>query len=188
MMKPLKRKAPAKKAGKTERPAEKPVAPQAPAQAEVFAKAANLFQAGRFAEAKDLFEAATTGPSPAMAHSARLHVRMCEQRIAHRGPAPATADEHYTYAVAMMNRAEYLPAREHLEQALRLTDGGDYIHYALALCLGTLGDLEGACQHLKRAIEIQPRNRAAARHDPDFAELAHRPPISELLAGGRGGA
>jgi tetratricopeptide (TPR) repeat protein len=150
----------------------------------LFARASVLFQAGKFAEAKGLFEAASTGPSREMAHAARQRVRMCEQRIAAGSrPAPATAEEHYNYAVALMNRADFQAAREHLEQALETAGDPDHIHYSLALCLGSLGDLEGACRHLKRAIEIHPRNRAMARNDPDFAELAHRPPISELLAG-----
>jgi tetratricopeptide (TPR) repeat protein len=121
-----------------------------------------------------------------MAHAARLRIRMCEQRIATAGPAPATAEEHYNYAVAFMNRADFQAARQHLERALQTAGDPDHIHYLLALCLGSLGDIDGACRHLRRAIEIHPRNRAMARSDPDFADLAHRPPISELLTGGPG--
>lgn len=208
MKKPSKREAPLRKAGKPVRAAAAPavrrtekkaaVRPQAkspaargsargapvlaaPSQTDVFAQAARAFHAGRFAEAKSLYEAATTGANREMAHSARLHMRMCEQRLAKEIPVLATAEEHYNYAVALMNRREFQSARKYLEQALRLSGDGDHLHYALALCLGTLGDLDGACQHLKRAIEIHPRNRAIARNDPDFAELVHRSPISELL-------
>ena len=124
-----------------------------------------------------------------MAHSARLHVRMCDQRLAKESPALTTAEDHYNFAVTLMNRRDFQAARRHLEEALRMSsDGGDHLHYLLALCLGSLGDLEGASRHLKRAIEIHPRNRAMARSDPDFAELAHRPGIHELLTAGRGGS
>lgn len=185
MKKPSKRENPAPRAGKTAGAAAA-TATAGPSQTELFAQASALFQAGRFAEAKGLFEAASTGLSLDMAHAARQRVRMCDQRIVTGSPALATAEEHYNYAVALMNRADFKTARQHLEQALQTASDPDHIHYLLALCLGSLGDIEGACRHLKRAIEIHPRNRAMARNDPDFADLAHRPPISELLASGPG--
>jgi len=185
MKTPSKREAPAPKAGKT---AKGPIAPVAAglSQTELFAQAAGLFHSGRFGEAKALFEAASKGAIREMAHSARLHIRMCDQRLASAVPELATAEERYNYAVALMNRREFQAARQHLEQAVRMSSGGDHLHYALALCLGALGDLDGASQQLRRAIEIHPRNRAMARSDPDFADLVRRPPLSELLAGGQG--
>jgi len=184
MKTPSKRGAPAPKAGKT---AKGPIAPAAagPSQEELFAQASGLFHSGRFGEAKALFEAASKGAIREMAHSARLHIRMCDQRLGSAIPELATAEERYNYAVALMNRREFQAARQHLEQAVRMFSGGDHLHYALALCLGALGDLDGASQQLRRAIEIHPRNRAMARNDPDFADLVRRPPLSELLAGGR---
>jgi tetratricopeptide (TPR) repeat protein len=185
MKTPSKRGAPAPKAGKT---AKGPIAPAAAgsSQAELFAQAAGLFHSGRFGEAKALFEAASKGAIREMTHSARLHIRMCDQRLGRAVPELATAEERYNYAVALMNRREFQAARQHLEQAVRMSSGGDHLHYALALCLGALGDLDGAGRHLRRAIEIHPRNRAMARSDPDFADLVRRPPLSELLAGGQG--
>jgi len=185
MKTPSKRGAPAPKAGKT---AKGPIAPAAagPSQEELFAQASGLFHSGRFGEAKALFEAASEGAIREMAHSARLHIRMCDQRLGSAIPELATAEERYNYAVALMNRREFQAARQHLEQAVRMSSGKDHLHYALALCLGALGDLDGAGQQLRRAIEIHPRNRAMARNDPDFADLVRRPPLSELLAGGHG--
>ncbi|MBI4877940.1 MAG: hypothetical protein HY822_25190 [Acidobacteria bacterium] len=178
MRKPSKRQETAPKAGGTAPPAGQ-------SQADLFAQAAGMFQSGRFAEARTLFESATAGPNREMAHSARLHIRMCEQRLARGAPTPASAEEHYTYAIALLNRREFSAAREHLEKALKMAGGGDHIHCALALCLGSLGDVEGAARHLRRAIEIHPRNRAIVRHDPDFADLMQRPPIRELVGAGK---
>jgi len=48
-------------------------------------------------------------------------------------------------------------AVEHLETALRLAPGSDHIHYALALALGLAGDVSGAYENLRRAIELEPR-------------------------------
>jgi Flp pilus assembly protein TadD len=55
------------------------------------------------------------------------------------------------------------------------------MHYALAGALALTGDLQGAHDSLKRAIEMEPRNRIAARQDADFASLASQPPFDSLL-------
>jgi hypothetical protein len=34
---------------------------------------------------------------------------------------------------------------------------------------------------LRRAIELEPRNRIIARQDHDFGPLAHQPPFDALL-------
>jgi hypothetical protein len=55
------------------------------------------------------------------------------------------------------------------------------MHYALAGALALNGDVNGAHDSLKRAIEMEPRNRLAARQDADFAPLANQPPFDALL-------
>jgi hypothetical protein len=41
--------------------------------------------------------------------------------------------------------------------------------------------LQAAYENLKRAIDLQPRNRLAARQDPDFTALAEHPVFTRLL-------
>jgi hypothetical protein len=38
-----------------------------------------------------------------------------------------------------------------------------------------------AQQNLKRAIELEPRNRLIARQDADFAPLANQPPFDAII-------
>ena len=47
--------------------------------------------------------------------------------------------------------------------------------------LRTMGDRNNADLHLKRAIELEPRNRIVARQDADFAHLATQAPFDSLL-------
>jgi len=150
-------------------------------QSELFERAVNLFHRRSFAKAKELFERVATGPLPEVAHSARVHARICQQRTDQSAREPATVEEHYNYGVALLNRGELDAARESLEKAIQLAPDSDYVYYALALCFGAQGDLLRAYTSLKRAIELQPRNRAQARNDPDFADLLHQPPLEELL-------
>jgi hypothetical protein len=62
-----------------------------------------------------------------------------------------------------------------------MSPGADHIHYALALAQALAGDLTNAQQNLKRAIELEPRNRLIARQDADFAPLANLPPFDTLI-------
>jgi tetratricopeptide (TPR) repeat protein len=150
-------------------------------QSELFEKGIALFRQGRFAEAQGFFEKAVEGPIIEMGSAARTHARMCELRVERAAPAVTTAEDHYNLGVALLNQRRLREAEAHLEEALRLAPEGDHIHYALALSRGLGGDIQRASQSLRRAIELQPRNRGQARHDPDFAGLLHQQPIATLL-------
>jgi tetratricopeptide (TPR) repeat protein len=101
---------------------------------------------------------------------------------------PATPEDHYNLAVALINRRELDRAERELQAAVGAREDVDYFHYALALCRGLRGDLQGAYVHLQRAIELRPGNRVAARNDPDFVELAARPPLRALVYPERSGS
>ena len=160
----------------------------AQAQLKTFENAVRLFHARKFAEARELFEKATTGPNREMAHNAQLHVRMCGSRLENQVVELKTVEERYNYAVAMINARKLDEARQHLEAALKLEPQADHVLYALALCKGLAGDIDGASEDLKRAIELEPRNRIAARQDADFAGFSNQPQIHQLLFPDKTGA
>jgi tetratricopeptide (TPR) repeat protein len=161
--------------------AEAPAVLDADAQSGLYEQAVHAFHSGNFAAAKSLFERVATGPSREMAHSAKLHANMCARRLMRPEMSLRTADEHYDYAVALVNERRFEQAERHLLLALAQTPKADHLFYALALCRGLCGDLQGAYVNLKRAIELHPRNRTAARNDPDFAEIGQLSPLVELL-------
>ena len=105
----------------------------------------------------------------------------CARRVTARELTFHTADEHYDYAVVLINQRRFGEAERHLTEAGARMPDADHVHYALALCRGLAGDLRGAYRHMRRAIEIQPRNRTQARNDPDFAGISHLSPLFELL-------
>ncbi len=155
-------------------------------QSSLFEKAIAQFRAGSFAQAKNLFEKAAAGPVLDVAHVARVHAQICDRRANPAPPAPAGAEDHYNYAVALINRRELDAAERHLQEALKLAPSGDHIYYALALTRALRGEIQRAYESLRRAIELEPRNRAQARNDPDFAEFSHYPPLAFLLSPDRG--
>lgn len=152
-------------------------------QQEAFSEAMRAFWAGQYEQAIALFEQAVRGRDISIAESAKMHIRMCQRRLEAAGSAPKTPEEHYLYAVSLLNAQQYDQARPHLEQAVAADPRPDY-HYALALALGMLGNLEGAAASLRHAIEADPGLRTAAKKDPDFSPLLENELIRETLAGG----
>lgn len=150
-------------------------------QAGLYDKAMQLFHAGQFAKAIDQFQVVAAGPNREMAHSARVHRAVCEQRLARNEVKLSTPEEHYNYAVALINRRDLQLALEHLERALDDIRDGDHIHYAMAICHGLMGATDRAAEHLNRAVALEPRNRTAARNDPDFLPFASAPAIKKVL-------
>jgi tetratricopeptide (TPR) repeat protein len=171
---------------KNGRPA-KPTAPPpalpsgAKIQFDAFERAIQFLHKRNFREARELFEKARNGPNLEIAANATTHVRMCERRLAAPLPEPKSIEEHYDYAIALINLRDLQPAGRHLEIALKMDPHADHIHYAMGVCQALRGDAQGAYDSLKRAIELQPRNRMVARQDSDLDGISHQPRIAKLL-------
>ena len=150
-------------------------------QLSAFEAAMKLFHARKLKEAQELFAQAAAGPERDVAHRARLHEAMCQRRLEQSVPALNSAEDHYNYGIALVNTRSLRQAREHFEKALELAPNSDHIHYALALAQALSGDFGNALENLRRAIDLEPRNRIIARQDADFAPLANQPPFDSLL-------
>jgi len=92
-----------------------------------------------------------------------------------------TAEEHYNYAITLINSRDLAMAQKHLRAALDVDSTADHVLYALAACQSLGGDLQAGYENLKRAIDLQPHNRLAARQDPDFTAMAGHPGFIRLL-------
>ena len=150
-------------------------------QLSTFEAAMKLFHARKLNEARELFAQAAQGPERDVANRARLHLAMCERRLQQATVDLGSAEDYYNYGIALLNTRNVSEARTHLDKALQLAPGSDHIHYALALAQALGGDLAAAHDNLKRAIELEPRNRIMARQDADFAHVANQPPFHSLL-------
>jgi len=170
-------------AAKNGKPAVVRPAPSAEAKAQyaAFERAIAFLHKRNFREAKDLFEKARKGPNHEIVVNATTHVRMCESRLAAPAPEPKSAEERYNYAIALINLRNLEVARRHLAAALNMEPRADHVHYAMGVCLALSGDAEGAYDSLKRAIELQPRNRMVARQDSDLDGVSDQPRFIGLL-------
>ena len=186
--KPLTKKGLASEA-KAISPAPDPDAPAKQQQLKLYEEALKHFQQQKFSRAKEILERVIEGPSKELSDRARVHLRICEQRIS-RAPTPAvkSAEDHYTQGVALMNLGRWDEAREHLDRARKAAPKADHVIYAMAALDCLTGEADSAMQNLKLAIQLRPENRYHARNDVDFAFLQEDPRFTELLYPERDGS
>ena len=148
---------------------------------ERFENALQLFNQHQLARARGMFERLTEIPSRDLAERARVYVRICDQRLARTTLQLKTTEDYYNYAVGLANEGNAEESEQYLLKALKLSPRSDYIYYALATTYALRDDVNGALEHLLKAIELDERNRFQAQNDADFANLLEDPRFTELL-------
>jgi tetratricopeptide (TPR) repeat protein len=152
-------------------------------QLQIYEQAVQLFAQRRHKEAHERFLEVAKGPAPHISDKARSYVQVCERRMSTIEVKLFSAEDHFNYGVERLNARDVDLAKHHLGHALTLEPDADHVLYTLALCCGIAGDGNGACENLKRAIDLEPRNRILARQDPEFSALAAQfPGIRALLS------
>ncbi len=153
-----------------------------------FAQAVENYQAGlkamqehKFEKAKALLQKVIVAGPRELADRAAVHLNTCNQRMARAATTFKTPEEHYDYAVSLMNLGDYVGAREHLEKILKQNSKADYAVYGLAVLNCLTGHFEDSLRGLAEAIRLNPGNRFQARNDSDFHNLADDPRFTELI-------
>ena len=139
-------------------------------------------QEHKFDRAKPLFQKVLTGPSKELIDRATVHLNICNQHL--ERPASSqfkTPEEHFDYAVSLMNVGNYVSAREHLDKLLKQSPKADYVIYGLAALECLTGHVEDSLRHLDEALRLNPQLRFQARNDSDFQNLTEDPRFTELL-------
>jgi len=139
-------------------------------------------QEHKFDKAKPHFQKVLTGPSKELIDRATVHINICNQHleraVANQFKSP---EEHFDYAVSLMNVGDYVTAREHLDKLLKQNPKSDYVVYGLAALDCLTGHTEDSLRHLDEALRINAQLRFQARNDSDFQNLAEDPRFTELL-------
>ena len=140
-----------------------------------------LFSQKKFAAAHTRFTEAAGGPAVHIADKARSYAQICARKMDGHEVNLQTADDHFNYGVERLNARDMQVARKHLDHAATMQPDGEHILFTLALCCGLSGDGAAACENLKRAIALEPKNRILARQDPEFLALAQQMPSLRAL-------
>ena len=139
-------------------------------------------QEHKFDKAKPHFQKVLSGPIKELADRATVHLNICNQHLERSAATQfKSAEEHYDYAVSLMNVGDYVTAREHLEKLLKQNAKADYVIYGLAALDCLTGHVEDSLRHLEEALHLNARLRFQARNDSDFQNLAEDPRFTELL-------
>ena len=169
--------------------AQKPTAKKTVAEDPHYTQALQSYEAGlramqehKFDKAKPHFQKIVGGASKELADRANVHLSICNQ---HLERATATQfkspEEHFDYAVSLMNIGDYVTAREHLEKLLKQNAKSDYVVYGLAALDCLTGHVEDSLKRLDEALRLNAQLRFQARNDSDFQNLAEDPRFTELL-------
>ena len=154
----------------------------------LFAQAVQNYEAGlrlmqerKFERARSIFQKVAAGPSKELAERVAVHLNAIQQALARSSTTFKSPEEHYDYAVALMNQGDYDGAGEHLEKMAKQQPKTDYVWYGLATLNALRGRAEEAMKHLTEAIRLNPANRIQARNDNDFQNMLDDPRFTELL-------
>ncbi|MGH9496518.1 MAG: tetratricopeptide repeat protein [Candidatus Sulfotelmatobacter sp.] len=139
-------------------------------------------QEHKFDKAKPHFQKIIGGPTKELADRAMVHLSICNQHLERTVATQfKTPEEHFDYAVSLMNLGDYVSAREHLDKLLKANAKADYVIYGLAALDCLTGHIEDSLRRLDEALRLSPQLRFQARNDSDFQNLGEDPRFTELL-------
>jgi tetratricopeptide (TPR) repeat protein len=164
--------------------------PPAPAIRARYLEAVALYEQGvsalqthEFTRASTLLRSVLSGyPDEKELHErVRLYLNICDRQIVPQAGSPRTPEERVFAATLASNAGDYDTALTHLRAAAQQAPDNDSALYMLAGVLALRGDAEEAATNLVRAIELNPENRAMARHDADLESLRDHPLVRAAL-------
>lgn len=138
-------------------------------------------QERKFEKAKGHLQKVLSGPNKSLVDRAQVHILTCDRHL----DAPAlqfkSTEEHYDYAVSLINTGDYVTAREHFDKLLKQDPKSEYVLYGIAALHCLTGHVEESLKTLDEAIKLKPALRFQARNEGDFKNLAEDPRFTELL-------
>jgi Tfp pilus assembly protein PilF len=138
-------------------------------------------QEHKFEKAKTQLQKVLSGPNKSLVDRAQVHILTCDKHLDSPALHFKTTEEHYDYAVSLINAGDYVTAREQLEKLLKHDSKAEFVLYGLAALHCLTGHVEESLRTLDEAIQIKPGLRFQARNDTDFQNLAEDPRFTELL-------
>lgn len=150
-------------------------------QLERYEQGVRAMHRARWAEAARSFaQVAATSDEPGLAERARQQAAACEHKLGEQRPGSADAADPFLLAVYEKNRGEYDAALQICVRGGRQTRDERFAYLAASIH-ALREDHEAALRLLDHSIELNPKNRVHAFHDPDFATLRERGEIADRL-------
>ncbi len=138
-------------------------------------------QERKFDKAKGHLQKVLSGPNKSLVDRAKVRILTCDKHLETPALQFKTTEEHYDYAVSLINAGDYVTAREQLDKLLKQNPKAEFVLYGLAALHCLTGHVEESLKTLDEAIKARPALRFQARNDTDFQNLAEDPRFTELL-------
>ena len=143
--------------------------------------AVRLMGTGKYEQAHAAFDKMLATSPPDLADRIRMYINACLLKVSKGKTTFGSHEEHYDYAISLLNQGQYDEARQQFKTILQQNNKADYAFYGLAVLSSITGDTHTCLEHLTEAIRQNPRNRIQARSDSDFQDMADDPRFTELL-------
>ena len=143
--------------------------------------ALQLMQRGKYEDAHTAFNRMLAASPGDLADRIRMYISACLLQATKSKANFASDEEHYDYAIFLLNDGHFDDAREQFDRILKRNNKADYAFYGLAVLSSITGETHTCLEHLTEAIRQNPRNRIQARSDSDFQDMADDPRFTELL-------
>ncbi len=140
-----------------------------------------LLQQGKYEKALSTLEKLLPEAPMELQDRCRVYITTCRRQLEKKALSFETPEEHYDYAISLLNTGYYEEAREQFNEILARHSGADYALYGLAVLEAITGHAQDCLTNLARAIELNPKNRLQARADNDFQSMVDDPRFTELL-------
>lgn len=143
-----------------------------------FEQAMKHLHAEKWAKAKELLDTIVESSDvPEVAERARLMLRVCEARLTE---APELPEDPFLAAVFEKNRGNYAAALKLCKQGGRSSKDERFAYLAASIHALT-DEPDEAVSALQAAVQLNPKNRVYAFHDPDFESVLDLPELERLF-------
>jgi tetratricopeptide (TPR) repeat protein len=146
-----------------------------------YQSAVQLVQQGKYEKATAALEKFLPGAPPELIERCRMYIATCRRQMGHAALAFTTREERYDYAISQLNQGLFEEAREQMDALAGDAPDADFVFYGLSVLDSMTGRPQECLANLRRAIELNPRNRLQARTDSDFQNMFDDPRFTELL-------
>jgi tetratricopeptide (TPR) repeat protein len=143
--------------------------------------AVQFLQHGNFDKALAAFEKMLPDAPMELKERCRMYIATCRRQIEKSQLKFETPEEHYDFAVSLLNTGYFEEARDQFSKILSQHPEADYVYYGLAVLEAITGRTQECLNNLAQAIDLNPRNRLQARVDNDFQNIVDDPRFTELL-------
>jgi tetratricopeptide (TPR) repeat protein len=147
----------------------------------LYESALRLMQTGKYEAAHAAFDKLLAEGPPELGDRIRMYINACLLQVSKGKTEFLSHEEHYDYAISLLNDGQYEDARQEFKAILAANQTADYAFYGLAVLASMTGDSHTCLEHLTEAIRLNGKNRIQARSDSDFQDMADDPRFTDLL-------